>query len=89
MQAIVYHGQGDKRWEDGPSPTIVDDTAAIGRVGPVPICGTDLHVLEDDVPSVTEGKILDPWSSSRVPPCGSADMMGRLREAPPGIVNTS
>jgi alcohol dehydrogenase len=42
MQAIVYHGQGDKRWEDGPSPTIVDDTAAIGRVGPVPICGTDL-----------------------------------------------
>jgi alcohol dehydrogenase len=58
MRAIVYHGPGNKRWEEVPDPTIVDDTDAIVRVEAVTICGTDLHILKGDVPAVTEGRIL-------------------------------
>ena len=58
MKAIVYHGPGDKRWEDVPDPEISDDTDAIVRVEAVTICGTDLHILKGDVPAVTDGRIL-------------------------------
>jgi len=58
MKAIVYHGPGNKAWEEVPDPTIVDDTDAIVRVDAVTICGTDLHILKGDVPDVTEGRIL-------------------------------
>ena len=58
MRAIVYHGPGDKRWEEVPDPKLVDDTDAIARVDTVTICGTDLHILKGDVPEVTPGRIL-------------------------------
>lgn len=58
MKAIVYHGPGQKAWEDVPEPVIVDDTDAIVRVDAVTICGTDLHILKGDVPAVTDGRIL-------------------------------
>lgn len=58
MKAIVYHGPGDKRWEEVPDPKISEDTDAIVRVDAVTICGTDLHILKGDVPTVTEGRIL-------------------------------
>ena len=58
MKAIVYHGPGNKAWEEVPDPTVVDDTDAIVRVDAVTICGTDLHILKGDVPDVTEGRIL-------------------------------
>ena len=58
MKAIVYHGPGKKAWEEVPDPVIVDDTDAIVRVDAVTICGTDLHILNGDVPAVTDGRIL-------------------------------
>ena len=58
MKAIVYHGPGNKAWEEVPKPTIKDDTDAIVRVDAVTICGTDLHILKGDVPAVTDGRIL-------------------------------
>ena len=58
MKALVYHGPGQKAWEDVPKPTIVSDTDAIVRVDAVTICGTDLHILKGDVPAVTDGRIL-------------------------------
>jgi alcohol dehydrogenase len=58
MKAIVYHGPGQKAWEEVPDPVIIDDTDAIVRVDAVTICGTDLHILKGDVPAVTEGRIL-------------------------------
>jgi len=58
VKAIVYHGVGDKRWEEVPDPRIIDDTDAIVRVDAVTICGTDLHILKGDVPAVTDGRIL-------------------------------
>jgi alcohol dehydrogenase len=58
MRAIVYHGPGDKRWEEVPDPKLIDDTDAIVRVDTATICGTDLHILKGDVPEVTPGRIL-------------------------------
>ena len=58
MKALVYHGPGQKAWEEVPKPTIVSDTDAIVRVDAVTICGTDLHILKGDVPAVTDGRIL-------------------------------
>ena len=58
MRAIVYHGPGDKRWEEVPDPKLIDDTDAVVRVDAATICGTDLHILKGDVPEVTPGRIL-------------------------------
>ncbi len=58
MKAIVYHGPGNKAWEEVPDPTIQDPTDAIVKVETTTICGTDLHILKGDVPAVTEGRIL-------------------------------
>ncbi len=58
MRALVYHGPGNKSWEEVPNPTIQDDTDAVVQVDAVTICGTDLHILKGDVPAVTDGRIL-------------------------------
>ncbi|MEQ1787057.1 MAG: zinc-dependent alcohol dehydrogenase family protein [Acidimicrobiales bacterium] len=58
MRAIVYHGPGQKAWEEVPKPVVIDDTDAVVRVDAVTICGTDLHILKGDVPAVTDGRIL-------------------------------
>jgi alcohol dehydrogenase len=58
MRAVVYHGPGNKTWEEVGDPKIVDGTDAIVRVDTVTICGTDLHILKGDVPAVTDGRVL-------------------------------
>lgn len=58
MKALVYHGPGDKRWEEVPDPTILAPTDAIVAIDATTICGTDLHILKGDVPAVTPGRVL-------------------------------
>ena len=58
MKALVYHGPGMRAWEEAPHPTIQSTTDAIVRITTTTICGTDLHILKGDVPSVTPGRIL-------------------------------
>ena len=58
MQALVFHGPGQKAWEEVPDAVLVDDTDAIVRVDATTICGTDLHILKGDVPTVVDGRIL-------------------------------
>ncbi|MDQ1667812.1 MAG: alcohol dehydrogenase [Actinomycetota bacterium] len=58
MKALVYHGPGIKSWDDVPDPKLIDATDAIVRVDTTTICGTDLHILKGDVPTVSEGRIL-------------------------------
>jgi threonine dehydrogenase-like Zn-dependent dehydrogenase len=58
MRAVVYHGPGQKAWEEVPDPEILDDGDAILRVDAATICGTDLHILKGDVPEVREGRVL-------------------------------
>jgi alcohol dehydrogenase len=71
MRALVYHGPGQKSWEEVPQPEIIDDTDAIVRVDAVTICGTDLHILKGDVPAVTDGRILGHEAVGTVDSVGS------------------
>ncbi len=72
MHALVYHGPGQKAWEEVPDPVIVDDTDAIVRIDAVTICGTDLHILKGDVPAVTDGRILGHEAVGTVEAVGAA-----------------
>lgn len=58
MQTLVYHGPGEKEWESKSDPTIEQPTDAIVEIDTTTICGTDLHILKGDVPTVTEGRTL-------------------------------
>jgi alcohol dehydrogenase len=58
MKAVVYRGPGDKGLEQRPRPAIQSPGDAIVRMVKTTICGTDLHILKGDVPSVSSGRIL-------------------------------
>lgn len=75
MRAMVYHGPTKKSWDEVPKPVVIDDTDAIVRVDAVTICGTDLHILKGDVPTVEEGRIL------------GHEAIGTVEEIGPGVKN--
>jgi alcohol dehydrogenase len=58
VKALVYRGPGKKQLEDMPKPTLRDATDAIVRMTKTTICGTDLHILKGDLPTVAAGRIL-------------------------------
>ena len=58
MKALVYGGPGQRAWQAKPKPVVRDPGDAVVRVTTTTICGTDLHIMKGDVPSVTPGRIL-------------------------------
>ncbi|MEZ2122791.1 MULTISPECIES: zinc-dependent alcohol dehydrogenase family protein [unclassified Corynebacterium] len=72
MKALVYHGPGQKSWEEVPDPTIQDPTDVICKIDATTICGTDLHILKGDVPAVTDGRILGHEAVGTITEVGSA-----------------
>jgi len=58
MNALVYHGPGQRSWDEVPDPTIEAPTDVVVRIDSSTICGTDLHILKGDVPEVLPGTIL-------------------------------
>ena len=58
MQALTYLGPDRRALEPRPRPRIQSGTDAIVRVTATTICGTDLHILKGDVPTVAAGRIL-------------------------------
>jgi alcohol dehydrogenase len=58
MKALVYHGPGQRSWDEVPEPVIEAPTDVVVRVDSSTICGTDLHILKGDVPEVLPGTIL-------------------------------
>jgi alcohol dehydrogenase len=72
MKAAVYHGPGSITWDDVARPTITADSDAIVRVDATTICGTDLHILKGDLPSVTDGRIVGHEAVGTVEEIGSA-----------------
>lgn len=58
MKALVYHGPGKKAWEDKPKPELLKQTDAVVKILKTTICGTDLHIMKGDVPTVTDGRII-------------------------------
>jgi alcohol dehydrogenase len=72
MKALVYDGPGQRAWRDVPEPTLIDPTDAIVRVDAVTICGTDLHILKGDVPTVQSGRILGHEAVGTIQEVGAA-----------------
>jgi alcohol dehydrogenase len=58
MKALVYHGPGKTQLEDMPKPVLREATDAVVRMIKTTICGTDLHILKGDLPTITAGRIL-------------------------------
>jgi alcohol dehydrogenase len=72
MKALVYHGPGERRWETVPDPTIQEPTDVVVRIDSSTICGTDLHILKGDVPTVKPGTILGHEAVGTVVETGAA-----------------
>ena len=58
MKAHVYLGPGKHSLEEKNKPSLIMATDAIIKITKTTICGTDLHILKGDVPSVEVGRIL-------------------------------
>ena len=71
MKALVYHGAGRHSWQEVPDPAMQDPDDAIVRVDAVTICGTDLHILNGDVPDVVDGRVLGHEAVGTVQQVGS------------------
>jgi alcohol dehydrogenase len=72
MEALVYHGPGERAWESVPDPVIQAPTDAVVRIDAATICGTDLHILKGDVPEVLPGTILGHEAVGTIEEVGSA-----------------
>ena len=72
MKALVYHGVGQKAWEERPNPRLQQSTDAIVRMHKTTICGTDMHILKGDVPEVEPGRILGHEGIGIIKEVGSA-----------------
>ncbi len=58
MKALVYQGPGKKEVVEKPIPTIQEPTDVIVKMTKTTICGSDLHILKGDVPTVANGRTL-------------------------------
>jgi alcohol dehydrogenase len=72
MKALIYHGPGQKSWDEKAAPALQKPTDAIVRITRTTICGTDLHILKGDVPEVPKGLTLGHEGVGIVTAVGSA-----------------
>ena len=72
MNALVYHGPGNRSWDAVPDPVIQAPTDVIVRVDTATICGTDLHILKGDVPECEPGTVLGHEAVGTIVEVGSA-----------------
>jgi alcohol dehydrogenase len=72
MRAVVYHSPGQQAWDEVQDPEITDEADVLIRVDATTICGSDLHILKGDVPSVTPGRILGHEAVGTVEQVGSS-----------------
>jgi alcohol dehydrogenase len=72
MKALVYHGPGQRAWEEVPDRRVQAPTDAIVRIDTSTICGTDLHILKGDVPTCLPGTILGHEAVGTITEVGAA-----------------
>jgi len=72
MKALVYDGPGKRDWREVADPVVVEPTDAVVRVDAVTICGTDLHILKGDVPTVQPGRTLGHEAVGTITAVGAA-----------------
>jgi alcohol dehydrogenase len=73
MKALVYHGPEHRYWEDVAEPRLLDPDDVVLQVDAVTICGTDLHILKGDVPTVEAPRVL------------GHEAVGTVEEVGPGV----
>ncbi len=58
MKAVTWHGKEDVRVENVPDPQIVNPRDAIVKISLTAICGSDLHLYVNRIPTMESGDIL-------------------------------
>ena len=58
MRALCWHGKGDIRCDNVPDPTIEDVRDVIVKVTSCAICGSDLHLMDGQMPTMKSGDVL-------------------------------
>jgi threonine dehydrogenase-like Zn-dependent dehydrogenase len=58
MRALCWHGKGDIRCDSVPDPSIEDARDVIIRVTSCAICGSDLHLMDGQMPTMHSGDVL-------------------------------
>ena len=72
MKALCWHGKGDIRCDTVPDPTIEDARDIILKVTACAICGSDLHLMDGQMPTMESGDILGHEFMGEVVDTGSA-----------------
>ena len=75
MRATVWSGRNTVQVEQVPDPQLLTDRDAIVKVSSTAICGSDLHLYDGYVPSMTKGDIL------------GHEFMGEIVEVGKGVGN--
>ncbi|OJJ45795.1 hypothetical protein ASPZODRAFT_98703 [Penicilliopsis zonata CBS 506.65] len=78
MKALVYTGTPQPEVQTKPIPTLEKPDDAIIQMVHGTICGSDLHVLQGDVPSVSPGRTLGHEGVGRIVELGPAIPRNRL-----------
>ena len=58
MRALCWHGKNDIRCDNVPDPTIEDARDVIIKVSSCAICGSDLHLMDGQMPTMESGDVL-------------------------------
>jgi threonine dehydrogenase-like Zn-dependent dehydrogenase len=58
MKALTWHGKHDVRVENVPDPKITNPRDAIIKITTTAICGSDLHLFDNYIPTMEAGDIL-------------------------------
>ena len=58
MKSLTFDGKGKIKVVDKEKPMIELPTQAIVKMVRTTICGTDLHIIKGDVPTVEQGRTL-------------------------------
>ena len=75
MKALCWQGKEDVRVENVPDPRILNPRDAIIRITTTAICGSDLHLYDGFIPTLTPGDIL------------GHEFMGEVVEVGPEVKN--
>jgi threonine dehydrogenase-like Zn-dependent dehydrogenase len=58
MKAVKWMGKHDVKVDDAPDPQIIDSRDAIVKITSTAICGSDLHLYNNFIPTMESGDIL-------------------------------
>ncbi len=73
MRALCWHGKGDIRCDTVADPTIEDVRDVIIKVSSCAICGSDLHLMDGQMPTMESGDVLGHEFMGEVVEVGSPD----------------